>query len=311
MLSYFKLVRPVNLLILAITQYLVLFFLIRPFMLMNQYDVMMNQFDFALFVLSNVLLAAAGYAINDYFDTDVDNINKPGKNVLLHGVPANHANTLCFILNAVAVLLGFYCSYKVGFIKLGFLPIVIASALYFYALKYKRQFLIGNIVVALVVAYAVLVVWLFQFFAIKNDPAVFAGMLSYFTPISGFVSGFAVFAFLLTLIREIVKDAEDVEGDKAAGCNSLPVKLGIASTKKVVLGIIIFTMLLLTQVQIMLYTDFVITTWYLMVVQAMFVFLIIKLWKGNERADFHFMSTFIKIMMIAGLLATQVLYISF
>ncbi len=300
-----------NLLILAITQYLVLFFLIRPIMLLNNCDIMTSQFDFALFVLSNVLLAAAGYAINDYYDTRIDHINKPSKNVLLNGIPPKHAVTLNYILNAMACLLGFYCGWRVGFVKLGFLPLVVALALYFYALKYKRQFLVGNIVVSLIIAYSILVVWLFQFFAIKSDPGVFASMMNNFMVISYFVIGFAAFAFFITLIREIIKDLEDIEGDRADGCNTLPIKLGIPKAKKFVLGFSIFTMLLLAFAQSLLYSDYTLTCWYLMVVQAMFLFLIIKLVKANEKADFHFLSVFAKIIMIAGLLATQLLYISF
>lgn len=300
-----------NLLILAITQYLVLFFLIRPIMLLNNCDIMTSQFDFALFVLSNVLLAAAGYAINDYYDTRIDHINKPSKNVLLNGIPPKHAVTLNYILNAVACLLGFYCGWKVGFFKLGFLPLVVALALYFYALKYKRQFLVGNIVVSLVIAYSILVVWLFQFFAIKTSTIVFTAMMNSFMDISWFVIGFAVFAMLTTFIREVIKDIEDIEGDRADGCNTVPIKLGISKTKKFVLGFTIFTMILLAFAQTMLYKDYSITCWYLMVVQGMFLFLIIRLMQAKSTPDFHFLSVFAKIIMIAGLLATQLLYISF
>jgi len=311
MLSYLKMIRPVNLLILAVTQYLVLFFLIRPIMLHNNCDIITNQLDFALFVLSNVLLAAAGYAINDYYDTRIDKINNPEKNVLLQGVPAKNAVNLNYILNAIACLLGFYCAWKVGFIKLGFLPLVVALALYFYALKYKRQFLIGNIVVSLVIAYSILVVWLFQFFAIKSDATVFTSMLNSYMVISYFVIGFAVFAFFITFIREIIKDIEDIEGDRADGCNTVPIKLGIPKTKTVILGFILFTIVLLAFAQTLLYTDYMITAWYLILVQGMLIFLIFKLMKAKEKADFHFLSLFTKIIMIAGLLATQLLYLTF
>jgi 4-hydroxybenzoate polyprenyltransferase len=304
-------VRPVNLLILAVTQYLVLFFLIRPILLQNNPGYIINQVDFALFVLSNLLLAAAGYAINDFYDTRIDKINKPEKNVLLHGIPPKNAEILCYVLNGLACLLGFYCGWRVGFFKLGFLPLVVALALYFYALKYKRQFLVGNLVVSLVIAYSILVVWLFQFFAIKSDPVVFTAMMNSFMDISWFVIGFAAFAFFITFIREIIKDIEDKEGDRADGCNTLPIKLGVPKAKKFVLGITLFTMLLLAFAQAMLYADYITTCWYLMVVQAMFVFLIIKLTKANEKSDFHFLSVFAKIIMIAGLLATQLLYITF
>ena len=311
MLSYFKLIRPLNLLILGITQYLVLFFLIRPIMLLNQCDIAMSHIDFALFVLSNLLLAAAGYAINDYYDLNIDAINKPEKNVLLTKIPPKNANTLNFVLNSIAVLIGFYCAYNVGFFKLGFLPLVVALALYFYALKYKRQLLIGNIVVSLVIAYSILVVWLFQFFALKTQPDDFAAMMNSFIVISNFVIGFAVFAFLITFIREIIKDIEDIQGDKTDGCNTLPIKIGIPKTKKFLLGFIIFMMFLLAFAQTMLSENYITACFYLFVIQGMLIFLIFKLFKATEKTDYHFLSVFAKIIMIAGLLATQLLYISF
>ena len=311
MLLYLKLIRPVNLIILALTQYLVMLFLIRPIMLLNGCDVMMSRFDFAMLVVSHVLLAAAGYAINDYFDMRSDTINKPDKNVLLLGIPRKHAQTLNYILNTVACLLGFYCAYKVGFIQLGFLPVVVALALYYYALKYKRQFLTGNLVVSLLIAYSVLVVWLFHFFAIKAHPEVFARMINSFGIITYLVLGFAIFAFLITLIREIIKDMEDMEGDREDGCDTLAIRLGITKTKKVLVGLIILTMLLLALAQFILYTHYFTAVLYLLIVQGMMVFLWIKTMKSNEKNDFHFLSVFTKIIMITGLLATQLLYISF
>lgn len=311
LLSYSKLFRPVNLLIIAATQYLVLFYVIRPFMLMSNVELQMSHLDFALFVFSNLLLAAAGYAINDYYDTDIDAVNKPDKNVLLTKIPRKKAYTLNFVLNALACAIGFYIAFRVGSFKLGFLFVVVALVLFYYSLKYKRQFLTGNIVVALLAAYSVLSVWLFQFFAIKNNPVAFADLVGSFSVISIFVGGLALFAFLTTLIREIIKDMEDREGDKEYGCNTLPVNKGFSFTKKIVLWLTIFTMMLLAGAQFFLFSSFYMVTWYFFVVQIMFVYLIIKVMKSKEKEEFHFLSIFAKIIMIAGILATQIFYIHF
>jgi len=311
MRAYIKLFRPLNLFIIALTQYLVLFYLIRPVLRMNNYDILISHFDFAVFVISNVLLAAAGYAINDYYDVDMDAINKPEKNVLISKVPRKRAYNINIMLNVIACLLGIYCAIKVGNFKLGFLPIVIALALFYYSLKYKRQFLTGNIVVGLVIAYSILVVWLFQFFAIKSQPEVFVAAMNTFKIISAFVGGMAVFAFLITVIREMVKDIEDLEGDKISGSDTVPVRLGIPKTKTILLWISLFTMLLLAFAQYKLYHDFVTTAFYLFVLQIMFVYFILKMRKAGQKSDYHFLSTFLKIMMIAGLLATQMLSINF
>lgn len=316
MLSYLKLVRPVNLLIIALTQYLVLFCIIRPFLSRAFVGLQMSQLDFALFVFSNVLLAAAGYAINDYFDTDVDEINKPGKNVLIKKVPRRHAYLMNIMLNTIAGLIGFYCAYKVGYIMLGFFYVVISLALYYYSLKYKRQYVTGNMVVAIIAAYGVLSVWLFQFFALlsaarSGDPYSFINSEEARSDITYFVFGFAVFAFLLTLIREIIKDMEDVEGDKAFGCNTIPVKKGIPFAKKSVLWLGIFTMFLLAAAQYLLFADYTALALYLCVVQALLIYLVVKVLRSGEKSEFHFLSIFAKIIMIAGILSTQMLYTYF
>jgi len=311
MLSYIKMFRPVNLLIIAFTQYLVMFCVIKPFIAMNNWSLQMSNFDFALFVFANVLLAAAGYVINDYYDTDIDAINKPGKNMVLTKIPRRQAYLMNIILNSIACVIGFYCAYKVGSLKLGFLFVIISLVLYYYSLKYKRQFVTGNIVVALLMAYAVLSVWLFEFFAIRSDPDAFIGLMSSFRSITVIVFGIAVFAFLTTLIREIIKDMEDYEGDKACGCETIPVKKGIGFAGKSVAIITGFTVLLLALAQFLVFKDYPMLTWYLCVIQVMFIYLIVKILKSKEKSEFHFLSIYTKMIMIAGILSIQILYTYF
>jgi len=311
MIAYFRLIRPVNLLIMALTQYLVKYCIIGPFMSVAGVDIQMSHVDFALFVFSNLLLAAAGYAINDYFDVDVDSVNKPDKNMLLEKIPRKHAVTFNIILNVIACIIGFYCAIKVGSFKLGFISVVISLVLYYYSLKYKRQFVTGNIVLALVAAYCVLSVWLFEFFAIKSDPDAFIGMMRTFRIITVFAGGFAVFAFLTTFIREIIKDMEDIEGDNACGCHTIPIQKGMGFTKKMVAGLNGLTMLLLAAAQLLLYEHYPMLTWYLCVLQILFINLIIKILRSKSKSDYHFSSVYIKIIMVAGILSTQLLYIYF
>jgi 4-hydroxybenzoate polyprenyltransferase len=188
--------------------------------------------------------------------------------------------------------------------------------LYYYSLKYKRQFVTGNIVVAIIAAYGVLSVWLFQFFALlsaarSGDPYSFINSEEARTDITYFVFGFTVFAFLVTMIREIIKDMEDVEGDKECGCNTLPVKKGFPFAKKSVLWLGIFTILLLAAAQFLLFADYTALTLYLCVVQALLVYLVVKVSRSGEKSEFHFLSIFAKIIMIAGILSTQMLYTYF
>ncbi|MEI6122548.1 MAG: geranylgeranylglycerol-phosphate geranylgeranyltransferase [Bacteroidota bacterium] len=311
MRAYIRLFRPINLVLVALTQYLVLFYIIRPIFLLSHYDLAMTRLDFALFVIAHLMLAAAGYAINDYYDTDIDATNKPEKNMLISRIPRKMGYNINMGLNVVACLIGFYCAYKVGNIKLGFLPVVVALALFYYSLKYKRQFLTGNFAIALIIAYAILVVWLFQFFAIKADALVFVAGIGTYKSITMFVCGMAIFAFLITFIREMVKDMEDVEGDRANGCNTAPVKLGLKKTRNLLMWISIFAMALLATAQYFLFDDYPTTAYYLLVLQIMFVYFLVRLLRAEKKSDYHALSIFLKIMMVAGLLATQMLSVNF
>jgi 4-hydroxybenzoate polyprenyltransferase len=309
MIAYIKLIRPVNLFIIALTQYLIAYAVIIPFLKVNGIENIYGHLDFALFVLAHIFIAAAGYAINDYYDLAADAINKPQKNMLLGRISPKKAYNLNFVLNVIGGLLAIYCSYKAGNYKLGFLPIVVSLALYFYALKYRRQLFTGNIVVAIIIAYSVLVVWLLYFFAIKSSPLQFASLIGSYGTISYFVIGFAVFAFLMTLIREIIKDAEDINGDKEAGYVSIPIRYGLSTTRKFLYIIIAVTMFLLGYVQFLLKDSYSLLTWYGFLIQALLLFLIFQVKKAKEIKGFHTASVFSKIIMVAGILSAQILYI--
>ena len=309
MKAYIKLFRPINLLLLILTQYLVLFYLIRPIFMLSNYDIVVSHFDFALFVLSNVLLAAAGYAILDYYDIEIADASNQNSQQKI--IPKKKKYMLNMVLNTIACLLGFYCAFRVGNFKLGFLPLVIALALFYYSLKYKRQFLTGNIVIGLVVAYSIMVVWLFQFFAIKSDPLVFAAAINCFKIISVFVGGMAVLGFLLTLILEMLLSIKDRESEKLKGFDTIAIRLGVKKTQKTIQWLSIFTMLILAVAQYFLFEDYPITTYYFFVLQFMFIYFLVTLRRAVEISHYQFLSNFLKIMMLAGLLSTQMLSINF
>ena len=152
---------------------------------------------------------------------------------------------------------------------------------------------------------------LFQFFAIKSDPLVFVAAINCFVIISVFVGGMAVLAFLITVVRQMVGDIEDRETDKMKGYDTVAVRLGEGKARKIILWISVFTMMLLAFAQYELYEDFTTTALYLFVLQIMFGYFLVMLMKAKEKAQYHFLSNFLKIMMLAGLLATQMLSINF
>ncbi len=231
MLPFLSLIRFPNLLIIAFTQYMMRYAVIQP--IANHYGVelQMSGVTFFCLVLSTMCTAAAGYAINDYFDIKTDYINRPDEVVVGKTISRRKTMMIHIILCALGILLGGYVTWDAGVAELVLVYIVVAGMLWLYSSTYKRQFLIGNIIVALFSALVPMMVLL-------DIPPIYKAegqhLLEVKADLNGavaWISGIAVFAFLTTLSREIMKDAEDVEGDTAYGCRSLPIVLGDKCTR--------------------------------------------------------------------------------
>ncbi|TVR40831.1 MAG: hypothetical protein EA392_03055 [Cryomorphaceae bacterium] len=246
MWHFIKLLRPLNLLILVATMYFMRVFVLAPMLKPNEMAVQMTEPDFALLVLSILLIAAGGNIINDYFDVRADRINKPGRVLVGRYVKRRVAMATHVVFNVVGILLGGYLAWKVGIWQLVIIHLFASGSLWFYSVIFKREFLIGNIIIALLAALIPLTVGVFEIPLImemyghdvaayfqthypEQDPTSFFKLLFYF------ILGFAGFAFLLTLIREIQKDLADVRGDSQVGCRTLPIVLGVRRTQLIVL----------------------------------------------------------------------------
>ena len=309
-MNYLKLIRWQNLVIIALTQYFTRYFLIEPFYKLQKISLQMSNLDFFLLVLTIVFIAAAGYIINDIFDIQIDRINKPDKIIIGNTITEKKANFLYCILNGIAIITGVYLGLKVGSLSLGLVFVMLIAVFYFYSLKYRRLFLWGNFGVAFLAAFLLVLVWLFEFFAIRKNGIVFTeGMQAYWT-ITYFVLAYSLFAFIITLIREFVKDMEDMEGDSKWGCTTLPVVIGVDKTKKIAAILSFLGVLLVVFFQAKL------KSWNLgyfagilmIVVQVPFAYLGIKIWTAKEKSDFHFISNVSKIIMILGILTMFAVY---
>ncbi len=270
----------------------------------------MSNLDFFLLVFSIVLLAAGGYIINDIFDTQIDAINKPDKVIIDNSITEKKANLFYYIINGIASITGIYLGVKVGSLSLGLSFMVCIAIFYFYSLKYKRLFLWGNFVVAILAAFLLIIVWLFEFFAIRKNGIVFTEGLQAYWTITYFVLAYSLFAFIITLIREFIKDIEDLEGDSKWGCTTLPVVIGVDKTKKVAAILSFFAVLLIAFFQIKLkFLNLGYFAGILMIaVQVPFAYLGVKILTAKEKADFHFVSNLSKIIMVIGILTMFAIY---
>ncbi|MDT8308101.1 MAG: geranylgeranylglycerol-phosphate geranylgeranyltransferase [Bacteroidales bacterium] len=309
MLTYSKLFRLPNLLITALAMVLVRYCLIRPVFQEGGIALQLPLYLFVLLVLSVLFIAAAGYAINDYFDIRIDRLNKPKKIVLGRKVPIRKAILYHSLFNVIGVALGFYIAIQVGNFKLGFIHAFASLWLWGYSSRFKRTPLWGNVIIAFSAALTIFIVWLFEYFAMVKNVQFIPPI--YLSEIFRLTLTMTVFAFVINLIREIIKDIEDVPGDKRYGCRTLPVAIGINNTRLVAL---ILTLLLMIGVAFIQYYLFSVVGklifYYFFIIHFLLVYLIIILVKASQKEDYSFASQLARVVIIAGILAMQIYYIS-
>ncbi|HHU34977.1 MAG TPA: UbiA family prenyltransferase [Bacteroidetes bacterium] len=317
--SFFRLIRWKNLLIIAITMVLMRYAIIDT--LIGNIKVSLHGqgnniplslqfplFDFIVLVFSTICIAAGGYIINDYFDIKTDLINK-GKVIVGTSMSRQRAMMWHNIFNVLGVAGGFYVSARSGYVWFGVIFLLISGLLYFYSASYKRQFLIGNLVVAFLTAMVPMLVVIYEWPPLYTFCSIHAVSVPDFSFLFYWVGGFSLFAFLTNLIREIVKDIEDFEGDVAYGRNTLPIVLGVKSSKVVVSALAAVTIVLLYLVWFSFVRDWVTLVYLSLTVAGPLAFLAIFIHKSNEKRHFRFAGGFMKAIMLAGLLYSVVVNI--
>jgi 4-hydroxybenzoate polyprenyltransferase len=307
-----RLIRLPNILIIILTQFLLRYGILKPFLFSGDSSRMSGLQDFILLVVTTVLIAVGGYIINDYFDIRIDHINKPEKLVIDKLVPSRIAIMLHLIVTTVAVLSGFFLAFRVDSLSFGFIFPCIAVLLWLYSAKYKRSLLVGNLIVSFLSALVIFILWLFEFLHLRLNSADFSAVVSNFKSVNQFFIAYGLFAFLTTLFREIIKDVEDFEGDKEYSLHTLPLTVGIKNTKYIIAILVFAAILLLTYGEIVVFRrELTIVFWYLLfVVQVPFLFLLYKLSAARNKEDYHYLSSLSKLIMLAGILSIQLIGIS-
>lgn len=302
MIAFFKLIRIWNLLIIALTQYLVRYCIIAPILHLNGFKLQLGEFHFFLLVLSTMLITAAGYIINDYFDRAADLQNRPHRVIIGNQIERRLAMKLHILLNTLGVLIGIYLSIYIRHYIFSIFFIVITGLLWYYSTTYKRMFFVGNLIVALLTGLVPFMVALFEIPLLNTTykHILLQQGISFFVIIA-WVCGFSYFAFITTLFREIIKDMEDFEGDYSLGRNSLPVVIGMFYTKLIVIALVLFTMFsLIFCYFIYLKNEF--SLWYFIIaLEVPMAFLIYKMIQAKDKSDYKFASTLSKIIMLIGI----------
>ena len=254
------------------------------------------------------MITAGGYVINDYFDVRTDLINR-GKVIVGTKVPRQKAMMIHNVLNIIGVAAGFYASAKIGYLWLGSIFLIVSGLLYFYSASYKRQFLIGNLIVALMTAMVPMLVVIFEGLVLYQYYAVYAVKTPDFRVFFYWVGGFSFFAFMTTLSREIIKDIEDFEGDKEYGRNTLPVAIGILASKIVAIILITITVLAIGAAWLIFLYDYVTLIYMSVFVILPLLFIIYQLIMSRTPKQLHIASTTLKLVMLTGILYSVIVKI--
>jgi len=303
MINLLRLVRYKNLLIVILTQYLMRYCIIKPMLEVNNMNLQFSNFNFLLLVIATVLITAGGYVINDYFDTKTDRVNRPDNILIDTKINRRTAILLHVILNVLGISLGIYLSFIIGKIYLGLLFILISGILWFYSTTYKRQFLIGNIVVATLTALVPILVVVYEIpllnVAYREILISYRIDLSY---IFYWVCVFGFFAFLTTLIREIIKDIEDFEGDCAFGRRTVPIVAGVRNSKIVIFVIGLFTIISLLYILLYYLGDTLSIIYFTVFLIFPLIILLYKLFRAEKKSDYHLLSNLTKLIMLSGIL---------
>jgi 4-hydroxybenzoate polyprenyltransferase len=300
-MAFLKLIRYQNLLMLAIMQLIFRY----AFLESQSVPLALSDWQFALLVLSTVCIAAGGYLINNILDRGTDEINKPNDVVIGKQISETMGYNIYIALNIVGVAIGFYIANAVYKPNFAAVFVIVAATLYVYANGLKQTLLIGNIIIALLLSFSILILGIFDLLPmIVPENQVGMGI------IFEILIDYAVFAFIINFIREIVKDLEDVNGDYNQGMNTLPIALGVARTGKIVFGLSFIPLgLIIYYINENLFSNdlYYATAYGLLLILGPLLYFTIKMFSAKNQKDFHHLSTVLKFVIFFGILSIAII----
>ena len=304
-----RLLRMPNLAMVFLTMYLMRWSIVRPILDLMGFESQMPELTFFLLVFSTVLITAAGNVINDYHDIHVDRYNQPEKVVIDKFISRRQAIILHFALNLVGILLGVFVSIYHHLFWLSPIFIFVPVVLWFYSTVFKHKVFIGNFVISLLTAMVPLLVVLFEYpLSIKANQEIIQQFPDVFDPILYWVGIFALFAFLTNLIREIIKDAEDVVGDKEVGSKTIAVVYGLRISQILVFILLSIALAGLTVIFLLYLRDWRSLTYFGVFLATPFLILLFQILGIKDSQGYHRLSQMVKLIMLTGLMYAPLAY---
>lgn len=235
LLQFCRLIRLGNVAFVGAFQYLLRYMVVLPTLAIWDIEPALSDWQFALLAIATMALTASGNAINDYFDVRCDSINRPQQIVVDRYISRKATILIHVLLTLVGVFIGLYIAFIFGKETYALFFISIPAMLWFYSTYFKKQILIGNMLVALLTAAVAFVVVSVEIAAIvktRGPEIINSAACDYAWK---YTAAYAFFSFICTLAREIIKDIEDVNGDSQCDYHTLPVEMGIPNSKVVVI----------------------------------------------------------------------------
>lgn len=300
-MNFLKLIRYQNLLTLAFMQLVFRY----GFLKLQNIPLALSDWQYGLLVLATVSIAAGGYIINAILDVKTDTDNRPSTIIIGKSISETEGYNLYIGFTVIGVVSGFYLSNIINKPSFASLFIIIAATLYFYSLSLKQSLLIGNLIIALLLSVSLLIVGVFDLY-----PVTFEENRAVMGLLFGILLDYAIFAFLLNFIREIVKDLEDVKGDSNQEMRTLPIVFGVKRTT-----ILVFVLSIIPILCVLYYLNYylfqsglILSAIYGFVfILAPLIYFTIKIGSATQTKDFRHLSTVLKWVLFFGILSIVVI----
>lgn len=303
--SILKLVRYKNLVFIIAIQWLMTACVIAPTLAMFHVPVHTTWWMQLLIIAATTLIAAGGYVVNDYFDLKIDRINRPDKVIVGNSIDKRTAMRLYQGTTVAGVIIGLAAAIVLRSWTIGMVFVIVPGMLWFYSASYKRQFLVGNIIVALSTALVPLLPFIVECGLLSDNYNFLIRETPILKTLYGWGCGFALFALLWTMIREIVKDLQDEYGDREMECRTVPIICGTIWTKIIVTALIFLADALLAYLitaKLTIPGDASTTFRYFLVgIVAPSICLLVILW-SNSCSAYRNASALCKFIMVVGVL---------
>jgi 4-hydroxybenzoate polyprenyltransferase len=297
LIAFFKLIRWPNLFFIVLTQFLFWFFVLPS--VYSGDEIQLQPLLFFLLMSASVCIAAAGYIINDYFDVEIDQINKSSKVIIGKFISRRSAILFHVLLSLTGLFLSIYVGYELHIIYIPLFNFVAIGSLVIYSTTFKKKLLIGNIIISLLTAWVLLVLVVAVYpVTVSTSEIVWQNLLRISVVYAGF-------AFIVSMIREVIKDMEDIEGDKKFGATTMPITWGLTASK-IFAAAWIFV---LAGFLIILQIYFFQLGWSLLMIYSVIVIIVPLMWvlkklfEATTSIQFHRLSSVMKWIMLGGIIS--------